>query len=464
MTNVESKPAPGSGKGKAFFDRGDEVADTGNWDFAIQMYLEGIRREPWNVQRGHQPLREVALKRKASGGKGAGLFEQIKRKGGKGPDEVLVNAEYLLSKDPGNVDHMVSVLKAMQRFDEAPAEPIKWVCDILLKVMSQAKKPNRAICRMIAEAYKKVEAFAEAVQACDIALAAYPDDGQLGDMARNLSARDTIKQGKYDGDTDFTASIRNIDEQMQLAQSDQMVQSQEVIDRQIETARSEYQADPTVAGKVDGLVDALLKVEDEGYENEAIDVLKKAHADGKAYRFKMRVDDIRVRQIRRRVNTLKKRGDKTGALAAMRELLAFELKMYAERAVNYPTDLSIKFELGRRQLVAGQIDDAIGSLQQARRDPKRRTVTLALLGNAFAKKGWHREAVDSYEIALQQEPTEDRAKDLHYSLATSLEATGEDEKALDHLSRVAQLDYNYRDVRERIEALRKKVQEDGSGE
>ena len=46
---------------EALLRTGDEVAETGNWDFAIQMYLEGIRRDPGNVKRGHGPLRDVSL-------------------------------------------------------------------------------------------------------------------------------------------------------------------------------------------------------------------------------------------------------------------------------------------------------------------------------------------------------------------------------------------------------------------
>ena len=114
-------------------------------------------------------------------------------------------------------------------------------------------------------------------------------------------------------------------------------------------------------------------------------------------------------------------------------------------------------ELGRRQLMVGQIDQAIGSLQQAQRDPKRRISALTYLGEAFGKKGWHREAVETYQRALEHEPPESRAKDIHYSLAQSLVAMGEKAKALDHLSTVAQMDYNFRDVREQIETLRKEI-------
>jgi hypothetical protein len=118
MTDLNSKEQATSGKGKAFFDRGDQVAETGNWDFAIQMYLEGIRREPGNLERGHRPLREVAVKRKAQGGKSAGLREAFKRRSGKDPAEALVNAEFVLAKDPLSLKAMVEVLKAARKLEE----------------------------------------------------------------------------------------------------------------------------------------------------------------------------------------------------------------------------------------------------------------------------------------------------------------------------------------------------------
>ncbi len=49
MTQTNSAVPTGKG-GKAFFDRADQVAETGNWDFAIELYIEGIQREPGNIQ------------------------------------------------------------------------------------------------------------------------------------------------------------------------------------------------------------------------------------------------------------------------------------------------------------------------------------------------------------------------------------------------------------------------------
>jgi len=452
--NEQEAPAPAE-KGSQFFTRGDQVAETGNWDFAIQMYLEGIRREPGNLERGHVPLRKVALVRKAQGGKGAGMVEQLKRRSAKEPLDALVNAEYMLAKDPGKVDHMVALLKAAEK--AGLPEVVTWVGDIILEAMRLAKRPSKRILMMLSEAYGSAGAPGQAVQACDLAIQAYPNDGPLQEMAKDYSAKATIQDGQYDTEGSFTQSVRDMDRQTELSQRDQLAQSRDFLEEEIARTRAEYEESPEVAGKVDALADALLKIEEESYENEAIDVMKKAHADTGAYRFKVRIDDVKMRQIRRRYNKLQSAGDNQRAAECARELLAFELDVYAERAANYPTDLSIKYELGRRQLTAGHIDKAIASLQQAQREPKRRIRALCYLGQAFAKKEWPDEAIDTYEKALQLEPPEEQTKEIHYRLAQALRTTGQTQEALQHFSQVAQLEYNYRDVREQIETLRKET-------
>jgi len=100
------------GKGKAFFDRADQVAETGNYDFAIEMYLEGLKREPDELERGYKPLWDMALKRKLHGGKPAGMMDQFKLRPGKDPIENLIKSCHLLAKDPGSVTSMVAVHKA----------------------------------------------------------------------------------------------------------------------------------------------------------------------------------------------------------------------------------------------------------------------------------------------------------------------------------------------------------------
>ncbi len=455
MTQVNGEDKPTKGKGRAFFDRADQVAETGNWDFAIEMYVEGIKREPDDIERGHKPLRKVSMNRLAQGGKKAGMMEVLKRRPGKDPVENLANAEYLLAKEPGNVQHMVAVLKAATAL-ELPGV-VTWIGDIILEAQRQAKRPNMQILKLLTSELAKSENYASAIAACDMAIKLNPNDTSLQNALRELGAKYTLQKGKYGQEGDFVKGVKNMDEQKKLIEKDKLSQGRAYLEQNIEQARKEYLANPNISGKIASVVDALLKIEEEGYENEAIDILTKAYQDSKAYQYKMRIGDIKIKQMTRRYRNLLAAGDKQAALQSAREQLEFELKEYADRAVNYPTDLSIKFELGKRQLIAKKYDDAIASLQQAQRDPRRHVRAMKLLGEAFAAKQWYREAAETFEKVLGAEMSEENKKEVQYDLGDVLEKLGDLEKARNMFSEVAQIDFNYRDVRNRLEDLRKKL-------
>ncbi|MCD6364617.1 MAG: hypothetical protein J7M14_01955, partial [Planctomycetes bacterium] len=253
-----------------------------------------------------------------------------------------------------------------------------------------------------------------------------------------------------------------------LFKSDAMVQSADTITSRAEEAVRQYEENPTITGKINAAVDALIRMETKEADQRAIDILTKAYERTNSYQFKVRIGDIRIEEGKRRFRELVKAGDKVGAAEQAKKQLEFELAEFAERSEKYPTDLSVKFELGRRQFLSNNLDEAIASFQQAARDPRRRLAAMNYLGQAFARKGWAREAAETYEKALEGELPETREKDLRYSLGGVLVDLGELERAQDEYSKVAQMDFGYKDVRERLEAVRKQVEmqssETGAGE
>ena len=469
MAETQPQPDPGSttpdptleeqGKGKAFFDRADQVAETGEADYAIEMYVEGIKREPSNVERGHQPLREVALRRKLAGGKGLGLRETLKYGSSKDLKENLANAAFILAKDPGSRKAMLTFLKAAQALERPNV--IEWITDILFEEQRQAPKGKkvRPVLMTIIDSYAQLEQYQKALQVIQLGMSENPADNELMERSKELSAKMTMQ--KYAGDGDITTKVVNKDDLERAIQSGHLVQTQSFLEKQREQAEKDYIADPTVPGKIHGYVEALLRMNDASYESTAIDVLNKAVKETGSYNWKMRIGDIKIKQMTRRYRELLERGDRAAAMDQARKQLAFELEEYAERVVNYPTDLGLKFELGKRQYIAGPLDEAIGSLQQARRDPRRRVAATLMMGQAFAKKQWYSEAADSYQGLLEGDLSEDQEKEVRYYLGDAHEKMDRDKEAEEQYSRVAQIDYNYKDVRQRLENLRKKRQGQG---
>jgi tetratricopeptide (TPR) repeat protein len=446
----DSKPGPGD----AFFTRAEQVAETSNWDFAIKMYLDGLSRDPDNVERGHEPLRQVALKRKAMGGKGAGMMDKLKAKS-KDPLEQMLRSEALLAKEPGAIEFMMLILKSAQALELS--ETTQWIAGVVLQAQKAVAKPSKRVLIEVANAFAALELYPRGLAACDLAKEVDPNDALINQLISEMSTKYTILKGKYGEKGDFTKGVLDMDKQMELVQQDSMVQDKRFLAGQIEKTRAEFLASPDVPGKVNAYVDSLLKVEDETNENQAIEALNQAYEASGAYQYKMRIDDIRIRQLTRKARLLKEAGQNDDARKQQRRILAFELEVYAERVVNYPTDLSLRYELGRRQYLAGKFDDAIGSLQRAKSDPRRRLRASSFLGMAFAKKGWLREAADTFEDALQGDVPELRTKDLLYNLGDVREKMGELDAAQEAFSRLAQIDYEYKDVRDRLDRVRDKL-------
>src|SRR5687767_13879379 len=100
------------------FDKGRRAAETGQFNFAIELYLRGLALAPDNVL-AHKELRKIALKRKADGGEDLGSTQKMILKArvnvGKDDTQAMLTAEQLLAYDPLNVDVMLAVARRAKR-------------------------------------------------------------------------------------------------------------------------------------------------------------------------------------------------------------------------------------------------------------------------------------------------------------------------------------------------------------
>ena len=444
------------GKGSAFFERADKVAETGNWDYAIDMYLQGLGREPGNIEHGHKALRYAAMKRLEGGGKPGSMMDKLKRRNAKTPEDTMANALFLLSKEPGAVDQLDAAAKAAHEL-ELP-EVARFYTTFLFDTQKHdIKKADKKILVSIVKSLIKLEDYSQATEAAVLAKKLAPNDPDISALEKETATQFAIKKGKYDEkgkDSGFTGNVKDMEAQKKLIAKDSTNKSQEYLLSQSEKAHSEYLADPDTPGKINAYIDALIAFDDAQRDDQAIAVLHDIHERTKTYRYKVRMGDIRIRVMTRKERELKAAGDDTGAKQMGAQRLAFELEEFSERVVNYPTDLAMKYELGRRLLMAKQYDKAIAVLQAAQNDPRRRLKALANLGQAFYLKGLKREAVDTYRRALEGDVRENDQKNLRYLLGVALEATGDLDGAAEELSLVAQMDYGYKDASKRLEAIR----------
>ena len=67
-------------RAQGLFTKANEVAYALQYDYAIEMFLDGLAAWPTALEEGHKPLRDIALRRQAGGGKKSGFGDKSKFK------------------------------------------------------------------------------------------------------------------------------------------------------------------------------------------------------------------------------------------------------------------------------------------------------------------------------------------------------------------------------------------------
>jgi tetratricopeptide (TPR) repeat protein len=448
-------------KAKAFLDKGRTVAETGQYDYAIEMYLNGLKLDPDSVE-AHEALREISLKRKASRGKPLGMFGRMRMRPTKDDKQNMLNAEKMLAHDPGNTDHMVSVLQNAHR--AGFYDTVLWMGPILLRANADSKSPDVSKFVVLKDIYRDLRLYQMAVEACYAALQLNPLDMDLQTELKNLGAQETIYGSGYAAGGDFRTTMRNKQAQDDNIQSQKDVVSSDVLAKAIADAETEFKVDPSDPAKLNKLVEALERTDNFEHENRAIELLDEAYQRTQLFSFRLRLGQIKMNQLRRVERSMRAEVEAHPNDARLRQdyehfradQIEFELKEYTLFAEKYPTELKHRYEAARRLFLLRRYDEAIPLLQQSRQDPKLKIDGSVWLGCAFLEAGYADEAVETLQGVIDeyQIKGDDRAKWMYYSQGRAFEAKGNMEMAIKRYSQVTQWEFTYRDVQLRIKRLR----------
>ena len=467
----EEDNAQAADKARAFFEKAREITETGNLDYVVDLYLEGLRYAPDAVEQGHLPLCELALQRQGKGGKKPSVMEKMKRLRGKTPLEQMLNAEYLFTKDPQHLPYAEAMLRA------AVAGGYKgtasWIANLIFQTNNAAEKPSAQTYILLKDSYAALGEFDKAVVACQRACKLKPNDADLANEFKNLSAELTMAKGKYDKEGDFRNSIKDRETQESLQGQYRVVQTEDYRQAAVERARKESAQDPNLSRNIYDLAQALSALRTDEAENEAIELLENAYKAKQDFSFKQRAGQIKIKQLQRKIRKTKAaveaNPDDAQAKSALAELSAqlnhFELEHFRLSVQNYPTDLPAKYEYAVRLMQNKQYNEAIPLLQDAQKDPRRKISAMNKIGLCFFLKGWLTDAIDVFNEAIESHEIKDDdvAKELRYNLARAYEEHGQKEKALELYRKIAQVDFAYRDVSQRVDKLRQEGPKSSSG-
>jgi tetratricopeptide (TPR) repeat protein len=449
-------------KAKVFFGHGRKLAATGQFEYAIEMFLQGLSLDPDAVD-AHQELRDMSLKRKATGGKSLGMLEAMKlKRTGKDDKLNMLNAEKLLAYEPGNTDYMQSLF--LSAFKAGYFDSVLWIGPIFQRANLDDKKTDINKFFVLRDTYISLRRWKLAADAAQNALNMRPQDMDLATEVKDLGAKETIDRAGYDRGGSFRDKVVDRDKQDLLLQSEKDYMDSDAMANMIRAAENEYKTQPEDSGKAMRYVDALDKTDDLDFENRAIEVLQSWYEKTKQFRYRLRIGQINMKQYRRMEMTHRRAVEASPLDEQVRKDYAdfkreqneFELKEFELAAEAYPTEMRWKYEAAKRMFAIGKFQEAIPVFQHARNDPKYRIDAGMFVARSFYEAGFLDEADDTLASLIRdyQLIGDAKSQEMYYWRARVLEQKNMRSEALAHYSKVAQWDFAYRDVQARIKKLK----------
>lgn len=460
-------------RARKFFEHARTVHDASNYDYAMQLWLRGIQQDPTSMQ-GVEGFFASAASFLGTGVKSPSkeTYKLFDKKG-----DVEKYALGLLDWGISPTDAGLAVRAAENAARLEMAEPTFWLGERAFGAAQREKKQRKDHFLKLMDIFSSVGAFEKAVQSGEAALALDRTDGKLSAEVRNLAAQAAMSKGGFDTTGEaggFRKNIRDAEKQRQLIEQEQIVKSDEAIDRLVAIAEGDYRTRPDDPAAITLYIKRLRERGRPEDEKRAYQVATQAHEQTKEFRFRQVAGEIKLRQAERKVAEYvaaakAKPEDPTAVDNARRAKIKFaemEVEEFRERVRAYPTDIPTKHELAKRYNTLGQYDEAIPLLQQSKEDAKLRVDALVLLGAAFLATGYVDEAVYTLREARQHHKIEndELGLELQYSLLAALQTKAEQDRDLpsaeeaDKLaSSIMMQQFNFKDVRTRRDTIKKLI-------
>lgn len=446
---------------RLLFERGTEALQRQNVDYAIALFKQVLEREPAFFE-CRRALRQAQL---AKAGPKTGLLKKIVSTAststllGKGqlalhqnPLDAINIAEQILATDPHNV-HAYKLLG-----QAATAADMPRTAALAFELAAKLAPKDKALVLQFADALVKVGDQARAEKVLTELQKIYPDDLEIAQALKDVTAQRTLKERGYEALAGGTGSYRDIlknqQEAIALEQQQRLVKAEETLDKLIAEQEAQLKAEPNNMRVLRALADLYTQRKrfDEAlacYERvRAVEgatdpSLEKAIADLVARRF-----DEQLAQLDPNAPDYQQQTERIRA-----EKLAYQLDECRKRAERFPTDLQVRFELGQLYFQAGKLNEAIQEFQRAQANPHKRIQCLYYLGQCFARKGIYDLAARTFQNAIKEKLVfDDEKKELIYALGCVLEKMGKQAEAIEQFKLIYEQDISFKDVAAKVDA------------
>jgi len=463
-------------KAKSFFEHAKTVHESGNYEYAMQCWLNGLGKDPTSMYGLNAFLKSSEIYSVEN------------------PKKSSKDTKKAISSTKGDVGKYLSALLefGLGRFDLGNAikvtsaaakislkEPVTMLGEHALKLIQNDPKVKKDSYVKLLDAFESVEEYKLAAIAGESACRMDPGDGDLQVRVRNMLAQNTMSSGGYDNEEEggFRKNIRDADKQLELEQQDSLAKTDSTKDAIVATTEAEYIARPDDLPTLTKYASALLERNKGSDELKALNLYTKAFKATNEFRYRNQAGEIQVKRAKRtlaKYAAQAKANPNDGEITtkyqkAQKQFEKLQLDELKLQVINYPTDLGLKYKLGKILFQKAEYQDAIEQFQIAQNDPKLRRDVLNLMAHSFRKlDGWEDAAITTFDQAFEgiSDETSDLGMDIRYGLMDALQAKAAKDQDIESATRADKLaaglaiqQFNYRDVRERREQIKALIAE-----
>lgn len=429
--------------------RAEEMFQKQQYDYAISLFRQALAQDP-DHEKAHRGLAVCATKKvQASGGTSrfkttvlmTKTLGQLKMSG-KNPTKKIDMCLAHLVDDPNNVRirlELANSLYDIRAFKGGAAEA--QLCTELDPRNAEAFK----ILGLCKKEDKDITGAQEAFQKC---LSINPSDRDAGKHLRDLAALESMKGSNIEKAKSFRDTLKSQDNAKDLEAASHLLSTDEDVDREIQKTVKELEENPSDFRLLRRLGD-IYADKKKDFDTAAQWYQKAGEASPQDSTLRDKVDEMKIKTIDRAILAATKASDAAKLTELKVGKLKFEMQSYERRIKDRPTDLSVKFELGKRYILAGVnfADRAIAEFQLAVKDPKCKMESHIYLALAFQKKKMFDLARDQYEKAQTSGfVPPDKQMFIWYNQAHCYYEAGDKPKAVETLKRILTEDISYKDA------------------
>jgi tetratricopeptide (TPR) repeat protein len=315
----------------------------------------------------------------------------------------------------------------------------------------------------LAKLYMENERPAKAGDVYGRILEINPNDLSAVKGGKDAAAAASMQEGGWDREeATYRDLIKDKDQAVALEQQGRVYRSEDTIDHLLGDLSEKYTQDPQNVDTARRI--AELYEEKNDLENAVTWFSYAAQlSENTDFALVRKVSDLRIRQFDSSIASLEEFlsvnpdfADAAQYNAQLEEIRTQRAQLLLDdakkRVERNPTDLQLRFELGEVLVNLGNYKDAISELQRARQNPNVRLRAMNLLGKCYTERGMLDLAANVLSAAASELLQMDSVKkDIVYNLGLVYEKMTQEEKSIECMKQIYEVDYGYRDVAERVE-------------